>query len=286
MRCIWQRIVHCSCERVIAPLKSGFTNTLPLTFLLWATSSFSSHTLNPRNLLSVLRDLLDTYLYPPHPLLHDMDVGHIYTASNHFWSSMLYGHKPSSLPVSAAVSRIPNSWHHQCQNRHVCVLGHEMPQSKEGTVDILTMHNAGPRLFLCIVTSYARWNVSQSVIICDLCQKCHTSKITVCSEAKAKKYCVFNGINIHGREVIIIRTERSLSDWLCLNSTKMSPQFAQFLLQKQCWHTMSLGVWGTVLHLPPSHTCDVLAITGAPYMAIPWLRAMYMIALSRLENAR
>ena len=24
------------------------------------------------------------------------------------------------------------------------------------TVDILTMHNAGPRLFLCIVTSYAR----------------------------------------------------------------------------------------------------------------------------------
>jgi hypothetical protein len=25
---------------------------------------------------------------------------------------------------------------------------------------------------------------------------------------------------------------------------------------------------------PPSHTCDVLAITGTPYMAILWLRAM------------
>ena len=45
------------------------------------------------------------------------------------------------------------------------------------TVDILTMHNASPQLFLCIVTFYARRNVSQSMIICDLCQKCHTSKI-------------------------------------------------------------------------------------------------------------
>ena len=39
------------------------------------------------------------------------------------------------------------------------------------------MHNAGPQLFLCIVTFYARRNVSQSVTICDLCQKCHTFKI-------------------------------------------------------------------------------------------------------------
>ena len=45
------------------------------------------------------------------------------------------------------------------------------------TVDILTMHNAGPQLFLCIVTFYARRNVSQSVTFCDLCQKCHTSNI-------------------------------------------------------------------------------------------------------------
>ena len=45
------------------------------------------------------------------------------------------------------------------------------------TVDILTMHNAGPQLFLCIVTFYARRNVSQSVTIRDICQKCHTTKI-------------------------------------------------------------------------------------------------------------
>ena len=43
---------------------------------------------------------------------------------------------------------------------------------------MLTMHNAGPQLFSCIVTFYARQNVSHSVTICDLSQKCHTLKIT------------------------------------------------------------------------------------------------------------
>ena len=43
---------------------------------------------------------------------------------------------------------------------------------------MLTMHNAGPQLFLYIVTFYARRNMSQNMIICDLCQKCHASKIT------------------------------------------------------------------------------------------------------------
>ena len=101
---------------------------LPIHFRSSAASSSSSYTLNPRNLLFVLRDLLDTYLYPPHPLLHDTDVGRIYTASYHFWSSTLYGRKPSSSPVPAAVSRIPNSWHYQRQDCHVCVLSREMPQ--------------------------------------------------------------------------------------------------------------------------------------------------------------
>ena len=41
----------------------------------------------------------------------------------------------------------------------------------------------------------------------------------------------------------------------------------------------------TVLRLPPSHTCDVLAITGAPYMAISWLRAMYHCHKSTRERA-
>ena len=45
------------------------------------------------------------------------------------------------------------------------------------TVDILTMHNTDPQLFLCIVTLYARRNVSQIMTICDFCQKCHTSTI-------------------------------------------------------------------------------------------------------------
>ena len=39
------------------------------------------------------------------------------------------------------------------------------------------MHNAGPQLFLCIVTFYARQNVSQSVTVSDLCQNCHMYKI-------------------------------------------------------------------------------------------------------------
>ena len=45
------------------------------------------------------------------------------------------------------------------------------------TVDILTMHNAGPQLFLCIVRFYARSNVSHSVTICHLCQKSHASNM-------------------------------------------------------------------------------------------------------------
>ena len=69
---------------------------------------------------------------PTPSLLHDTHVGGIYTPSNHFWSNKLYSRKPSSSPVLAAVSRIPNSWHHQCQHRHVCVLWHGMPQAKEG----------------------------------------------------------------------------------------------------------------------------------------------------------
>ena len=68
----------------------------------------------------MLRDLSNTYLYLPHPLLHDTDVGRIYC--------MLYGRKPS-VP---AVSRIPDYWNHQRQNRHICVLGREMPLVKEG----------------------------------------------------------------------------------------------------------------------------------------------------------
>ena len=74
-----------------------------------------------------------SYLYPSHPLLHETHVGDIYTPYNHFWSSTLYGGKPSSSPVPAAVSRrIPNSLHHQRQHRHVCVLWRGMLQAKEG----------------------------------------------------------------------------------------------------------------------------------------------------------
>ena len=35
----------------------------------------------------------------------------------------------------------------------------------------------------------------------------------------------------------------------------------------------------------PSHTCDLLAITGTPYMAIFWLRAMYHCPKSTRELA-
>ena len=47
------------------------------------------------------------------------------------------------------------------------------------TVDILTMHNTSPQLFLCIVRFYARSDVSHSVTICHLCQKCHTSNMVL-----------------------------------------------------------------------------------------------------------
>jgi len=49
--------------------------------------------------------------------------------------------------------------------------------SSRSTVDMLTMHNAGPLLVLCIVTSYARRNVSQIVIIVTSAKKCHACKI-------------------------------------------------------------------------------------------------------------
>ena len=39
------------------------------------------------------------------------------------------------------------------------------------------MHNAGPLLFLCIVRFYARSDVSHSMTIRDLCQKCHASNM-------------------------------------------------------------------------------------------------------------
>jgi len=42
---------------------------------------------------------------------------------------------------------------------------------------MLTMHNTGPLLVLCIVTSYARRNVSQIVTIVTSAKKCHTCKI-------------------------------------------------------------------------------------------------------------
>jgi len=46
---------------------------------------------------------------------------------------------------------------------------------------MLTMHNAGPLLVLCIVTLYARWNVSQSVTLAK----------SLCSKAKTRRYCIF-----------------------------------------------------------------------------------------------
>lgn len=60
---------------------SSDCKTQPRTRLLFeisSSSSESSYALNHRNLLSVLRDLLDTCLYLPHPLPHDTDVGHIH----------------------------------------------------------------------------------------------------------------------------------------------------------------------------------------------------------------
>ena len=57
------------------------------------------------------------------------------------------------------------------------LFGKSIGALKVHTVDILIMHNVGPQLFVCMVTFYARQNVSQSVTIRDLCQKCHTSVI-------------------------------------------------------------------------------------------------------------
>ena len=45
------------------------------------------------------------------------------------------------------------------------------------TVDIVTMHNTGPQLFLCIVRFYARSDVSHGMMICHLCQKCDASNM-------------------------------------------------------------------------------------------------------------
>ena len=87
------------------------------------------------------------------------------------------------------------------------------------TVNILTMHNTGPQLFLCIVTFYARQNVSQSVTICDLCQKCHMYR-------KLGSTAYLHGINIHGREITTEkRIERSLSDWAHLNNVGLCPSW-------------------------------------------------------------
>jgi len=49
--------------------------------------------------------------------------------------------------------------------------------SYDSTVDMLTMHNASPLLVLCIVTLYARQNVSQSMTIVTSAKKCHACKI-------------------------------------------------------------------------------------------------------------
>ena len=108
------------------------TNSLPLPFLLLATdaaASSSSHTFHPRNFLSVLRDLVDTRLYPT-PL--HTDVGRICTASDdHFWSSMLYDRKPIFSTAPALASRIPDSWHNQRQNRYICVLWREFQRQRK-----------------------------------------------------------------------------------------------------------------------------------------------------------
>lgn len=87
-----------SYERVLVPLKSGSTNPFAFVTQRRNGSRGASHRLTPRNLLSVVRDLLDT------------DAGRIYTDSNHFLSNMLalYDRKPSSSPaLVAAISRIP-----------------------------------------------------------------------------------------------------------------------------------------------------------------------------------
>ena len=81
------------------------------------------------------------------------------------------------------------------------------------TVNILTMHNAGPQLFLCIVTFYARRNVSQSVTICDLKMSHFQNHF-----GKLGSTAYLHGINIHEKIV-----ERSLSDWVHLNNVGLCP---------------------------------------------------------------
>ena len=102
------RTVRRSYERVIAPLKSGFA--IPLS----APSEQRMQPLHPplpTHLIfatfSLCCDLLDSYRYPSHPLLHDMDVGRIHTASNHFWSSMFYDHKAVLHPHLALHPALP-----------------------------------------------------------------------------------------------------------------------------------------------------------------------------------
>ena len=65
-----------------------------------------------------------------------------------------------------------------------------------------------------------------------------------------------HGINIHRREVTTEkRVDRSLLHWVCLNDMKMSPQFAQLLLQKQCWHRASPNVHTAPFLLPMTGLC-------------------------------
>ena len=61
-----QRTVHRSYERVITPLKSD----LPILFGSHSSSEQRTQPLHPPNLLSVLRDLPDTYLYPSPCSMH------------------------------------------------------------------------------------------------------------------------------------------------------------------------------------------------------------------------
>ena len=83
-------------------------------------------TLDARSFLFVLRDSSETYLYLIEHAFsafskHATDVGRIYTAFNHLWLSMLYDRKASSSSAPAPLSRIPDSWHYQLQNRYLGV---------------------------------------------------------------------------------------------------------------------------------------------------------------------
>ena len=78
------------------------------------------------------------------------------------------------------------------------------------------MHNAGPQLFLCIVTFYARRNVSQSVTICDLCQKCHTLKII---GENQEVLCIYMVSTFMGERLLLKKELREVCltefTWLC-----------------------------------------------------------------------